>query len=139
MAYRYAGDDVCGTECRQGVCDKTDMHDRAASIALVVHNPEQSLIRILNVGLWTVATRRRLGAPVAALVFVFDDLRVSRHALLGRGGDASRREGLSVSRIWLREYAVDRVRPAVVVPDDLIRDMHHRLNSSNNLAHIPQQ
>src|SRR6266446_3763435 len=89
--------------------------------------PERRLICIFDVGLRTIATSGCLGVPAAVLVFVFDDLRVARHALLGRGG-AGRREGLSMGRIRLREYTVHRVRPAVVVPDDLIRDMRHRIH-----------
>src|SRR5215831_11160816 len=128
LEYTEARKAKTATRAPQAATPPRRQHRVVASTASVVHNPERSLIRILDVGLRTVATGRRLSAPVAALVFVFDDLRVARHPLLGRGG-ASRREGLRVGRIWLREYAVDRVRPAVVVPDDLIRDMRHRFNS----------
>ena len=83
------------------------------------------LIHILNVGLRTISAGGSLGVPATVLVFVFDHLRVARHALIG-SGHAGRSEGLGVGRKWLREHAVDRVRPAVVVPDDLICDMRHR-------------
>jgi hypothetical protein len=52
--------------------------------------------RILHVGRRLITTGGRLGVPAA----VFDDLRIARHALLGRGG-AGRREGLRVGRIWV--------------------------------------
>src|SRR6478609_10519790 len=62
--------------------------------------------------------------PVAFLVLVFDDLRMSGDALLG-GGRAGRRKRGLVGGKRLREHAVDLVGPAVVVANDLIRDMRH--------------
>src|SRR5215471_18832748 len=42
-------------------------------------------IRVLDVGLRTVAAGGRLGVPMAFFVFVFDALSVPGHALLGGG------------------------------------------------------
>src|SRR5215831_1935359 len=81
-------------------------------------------IRVLDVGVRTIAAGGGLGAPVAFLVLVFDRLRVPGHALLG-GGRARRRKRRRVGRERLREHAVDRVGPAVVVADDVICDMRH--------------
>src|SRR6266508_3471978 len=81
-------------------------------------------ICILDVGVWTIAAGGRLGMPAAFLVLVFDDLRVPGHALLG-GGNAGCCQRRLVRRKRLREHAVDLVRPAVVVADDLICDMRH--------------
>jgi hypothetical protein len=50
------------------------------------------LIHILNVGLRTISAGGSLGVPATVLVFVFDHLRVARHALIGSGhaGEARR-------------------------------------------------
>src|SRR5262245_29213535 len=91
-------------------------------------NPSYALAccssRVLDVGVRTIAAGGRLRVPVAFLVLVFDGLRVPGHALLG-GGRAGRRKRRRVARERLREHAIDRVRPAVVVADDVISDMRH--------------
>jgi hypothetical protein len=68
---------------------------------------------ILHVGLRSIATGGHLGVPAAVLVLVFDDLRMARHALLGRGG-AGRREGLRVGRIWSENLLYRRAAGAAV-------------------------
>src|SRR5437899_9684980 len=80
--------------------------------------------RVLDVGIRTIAAGGRLRAPMAFLVLVFDDLRVPGYALLGRRRAGCRKRRL-VGRERLREHAVDRVGPALVVADDPISDMRH--------------
>src|SRR5262249_38807370 len=79
---------------------------------------------IFDVGDRTIPAGRGLGVPVAFLVLVFDCLRVTGDALFGRGR-ARRRKRRLVGGKRLRENAVDRVGPAVVVTDDPIYDMRH--------------
>src|SRR5215831_7513223 len=81
-------------------------------------------VRVLDVGVRTIAAGGRLGVPVAFLVLVLDGLRVPGHALLG-GGSAGRGKRRIVGWKWLREHAIDHVSPALVVADDPICDMRH--------------
>src|SRR5919201_4914449 len=81
-------------------------------------------IGIFDVGIRTIAARSGLGMPAAFLVLIFDDLGVPGHALLVRCRARCRKRRL-VRRKRFRENAVDRVSPAIVVTDDLVRDMRH--------------
>src|SRR6516165_6840719 len=116
----WARTDLCGGRSVMSVPTAIDVTGFAANPTRLARRS----IRVLDVGLRTVAAGGRLGVPVAFLVLVFDALRVPGHALLG-GGRARRRERRIVGRKRLREHAVDCIGPAVVVANDPICDMRH--------------
>ena len=62
---------------------------------------------------------------MALIVFVFDDLGMARQALLGRS-NAGGLHSLGMGWKWLREHAIDGIRPTIVVSDNSICDMCHR-------------
>src|SRR5262249_53400399 len=103
---------------------------------LIAHQglAQRSLFAIFHVGLWTIASGRGLGVPAAALVLVFDGFGLSRDALLaGRG--ACRRECCGVSWKRFRECAADLVGPPILVANDLISDVGHRIRLCQGLPH----
>jgi len=116
--------EVSSRRARTASTPVTSVRAASGSRSRGLRNESPRSIRILDFGLWPIAARGRLGMPAAVLVLVFDNLRVARHTLFGRG-PAGCCEGLGVSRKRLGEHTVDRVRPAVVVPHDSICHMRH--------------
>src|SRR5262249_32667737 len=96
----------------------------AATVILRKSDYRFCSIGIFDIGDRTIAAGSGLGMPATFFVLVLDCLRVTGYALLGRGR-ARRGKRRLVSGKRLRENTVDRVGPALVVPDDPICDMRH--------------
>src|SRR6185437_1601505 len=97
---------------------------RAEKIGRRAARMPRGLRLVLDVGLRPVAAGRGLDMPVAVLVLVFDDFGMARLHLLGRrhlGGIAR----LRVRGEGFRIDAVDPVRPAAIVLDDLVSEVDH--------------
>lgn len=83
---------------------------------------------VFNLGFRPVATGRGFRVPSPVGILILNGLGVAGQTLFG-SGSARGGERLGMGRERFGKHALGLIRPTIFVPDDLIRDVRHRISS----------